>query len=160
MKSSITPSTERRLTMQYAYRCPECGPLDSDIRADALVCQVCGGKALRDWSFKVDTSFEPHYSPAFGTVVQSRRHAKDLAKAASAEAYLRTGMEADYQVVDVFDDEAFGITGDKAEEKKMRAAETRQRLTQDAAKTAADLRKAEEAREAKRLAKEADSVDA
>ena len=140
-------------TMHYAYRCPNCGPLDSEVRADWVVCEVCEGLARRDWSFKVEPSFEAHFAPAFGTVVNSRRHAKDLAKAASAEAYLRTGVESDYQVVDAFDDEAVGITGDKAEEKKMRAAETRQRMTQDAAQTAKRLRKIDAERDAKRAAK-------
>ena len=139
--------------MYFAYRCPQCGPLDSEVRADAVVCQICGGTAKRDWRFKVDPSFEPHFAPAFGQIVTSRRHAKDLAKAASAETYLRTGMEADYQVVDAFDDEAVGITGDKAEEKKMRAAETRQRMTQDAAVTAKQLRTIDTERDAKRAAK-------
>ena len=144
------------MTMRYGYKCFQCGPLDSDKRADFIFCINCGERARRDWKFKVDKSFEAHYSPAFGTVVESPRHARDLAKAASAEAYLRTGIEADYQVVEVFDDEAFGIN---KEEKEFYAAQTRQRLVQDAATTGAELAKAEAARDAKR-AEKSESVDA
>jgi hypothetical protein len=119
------------MTMRYAYRCPVHGPIDSEIRADLILCDrpyirceelTCMEEAKRDWGFHVDLSFEPYFAPSFGTVVKSRTHAKDLAKIASEEATLRTGVPHDYAVVDTHDDAAVGINTDekKAEQENSR----------------------------------------
>ena len=78
--------------------------------------------AKRVWSFIVDSSFEPYYAPSFGCVVNSRTHAKDLAKIASEEATLRTGIPHNYEVIDTHDDEAAGVD---TEHKKHVLDETR-----------------------------------
>lgn len=116
--------------MRYTYICDVCGPYDSDTRADWSDCMKCYGIGRRDWGFHVDTSFEPYFAPSFGQVVNSRTHAKDLAKIASEEATLRTGVEAHYEVVDTHDDAAVGIN---TEEKKAAGEETRRRAVNGAA---------------------------
>lgn len=110
------------MTVRYTYRCGLHGSLDSEIRADSIECPHCRGEAKRDWRFHVDFSFEPYFAPSFGTVVKSRTHAKDLAKIASEEATLRTGVPHDYTVVDTHDDAAVGIN---TEEKKAELENTR-----------------------------------
>jgi len=135
--------------MIYSYYCQFCGPLDSVMRGDWIICEGCKAKAKRDWRFRADT-FPEHFAPAFGRTISSRRQAKELAKAASAEAYLRTGLEADYQVVDAHDDAAVGI--DKAE-KEAAGEETRRRAVNGAAWNAKRLATLESERQAKRAAK-------
>ena len=101
--------------MRYGYLCPQHGSIDSDCRSDFIYCPYCHGciEAKRDWRFRVDLSFEPYFAPSFGTVVKSRTHAKDLAKIASEEATLRTGVPHDFTVVDTHDDAAVGINTDE-----------------------------------------------
>jgi hypothetical protein len=108
------------MTMKYAYRCEVHGPIESEYRNDFIYCDFCAEEnqlveAKRQWGFHVDLSFEPYFAPSFGTVVKSRTHAKDLAKIASEEATIRTGVPHDYAVVDTHDDAAVGI--DTAEKK-------------------------------------------
>lgn len=109
--------------MQYGYVCRACGPFTSDFRDDRIICPYCfvpdRGEdisefrwAKRDWGFHLDTSFEAYYAPSFGTVVKSRTHAKDLAKIASEEATIRTGIPHDYAVIDTHDDAAAGVDTD------------------------------------------------
>src|SRR5271166_6325103 len=100
--------------MRYGYRCAEHGPIDSVVRADFLWCPMCdedgiARRALRDWRFRADMSFEAYFSPSFGTIVKSRNHAKDLAKIASETQTLRTGIEHSYEVIDTHDDAAAGV---------------------------------------------------
>jgi hypothetical protein len=123
--------------VNYAYICEHCGPWVATVRADRLE-HDCGKVSRRDWRFKVDLPFEPYYSPVFNTVVNSKNHARDLAKAASAEATARTGRDVNYEVIDLMDDEAVGIT---KEEKAHYAAKTREAAVKGAA--AAPERKAE-----------------
>ena len=101
--------------MKYTYRCDAHGYMDSTVRADFIYCPYCpeSDEAKRQWGFNVDLSFEPYFAPSFGTVVKSRTHAKDLAKIASEEATLRTGVPHDYTVVDTHDDAAVGINTDE-----------------------------------------------
>ncbi len=112
------------MTVQYAYRCGTHGTVTSDARADFIYCPYCPGcvEAKRDWRFHADFSFEPYFAPSFGTVVKSRSHAKDLAKIASEEATLRTGVPHDFSVIDTHDDAAVGINTD---EKKAEMENTR-----------------------------------
>ena len=84
---------------------------------------------------------------------ESERQARELAKAASAENYLRTGIESDYQIIDAHDDEAVGI--DTAE-KEAAAEERRRRTVNGAAWTAKRLREIEQAQEKARQESVAD----
>jgi hypothetical protein len=151
----------------YTYRCPEHGEFDIKDRGDYAICgyfylgktpPVCGREAKRVWSFIVDSSFEPYYAPSFGQVVKSRTHAKDLAKIASEEQTLRTGIEHNYKVVETHDDAAVGINTD---EKKAELDNTRRFAVNGAAWSAERRKEIKEARakvKAERLAKQA--VDA
>lgn len=143
--------------MQYGYRCETCGPFDSVIRDDREDCPGCGRPARRVWRFKVDTSFEPYYAPSFGTIVRSRTHAKDLAKIASEEQTIRTGIESHYEVVDTHDDEAVGI--DKAE-KEHYAEETRRHAVNGAAWSTERLNEIQAERDRLRAEKDQAKVDA
>ena len=107
--------------MRYAYKCEHCGPWVAEVRADSLE-HHCGKVSKRDWRFKVDIPFHSYYSPVFNSVVNSKQHAKELAQAASLEQSARIGRDVNYEVIDLMDDEAVGIT---KEEKEHYAAETR-----------------------------------
>ena len=110
---------------RYGYHCPTHGPGESTERADWISCVICGERAKRDWSFIIDSSFEPYYAPSFGTVVKSRTHAKDLAKIASEEQTLKTGIPHSYEGVYTHDNDAVGIKKEElaaaGEEKRRRA---------------------------------------
>lgn len=99
------------MTLRYGYICEEHGSVTTDFRADSIWCphgETTHG-AKRDWRFHADYSFQPYFAPSFGQVVKSRTHARDLAKIASEEATLRTGIPHDYRVIDTHDDEAAGV---------------------------------------------------
>jgi hypothetical protein len=115
--------------VRYGYICEQHGPFTLEISGDYNWCR-CGREAKRDWRFHLDKSFEPYYAPSFGTVVNSRSHAKDLAKIASEEATLRLGYEHDFQVVDTHDDAAVGID---TEQKKAVMENTRRHAVNGAA---------------------------
>lgn len=110
--------------MRYGYRCEDHGSIDTDFRADWAWCPYGEDmhRAKREWSFIVDSSFEPYFAPSFGTIVKSRTHAKDLAKIASEEATIRTGIPHNYEVIETHDDEAAGVD---TEHKKHVLDETR-----------------------------------
>ena len=155
------------MTMRYAYTCPTHGTIESTTRFDYIICPVCVEmwdipgwredhgieKAKRDWRFRVDTSFEPYFAPSFGQVVKSRTHAKDLAKIASEEATLRTGIPHDYAVIDTHDDAAAGV--DTAHKLDV-LDETRRHAVNGAAwskERVAEVEKAKAGRTAKRRSK-------
>lgn len=121
--------------MRYGYTCQEHGSIESVTRADFIFCPMCDEdgidrEARRDWRFIIDTSFEAYWAPSFGQVVKSRTHAKDLAKIASEEQTLRTGIPHDYAVIDTHDDAAAGVN---TEHKKEIQAETRRHAVNGAA---------------------------
>jgi len=140
--------------LRYTYRCPVHGEFSDTYHGDSFLCD-CGQKSKRVWSFRMDTDFEPYYSPSFGTVINSRRHAKQLAKIQNEEHWARHGVEAHYEVIDTHDDEAVGIN---TEEKKMVAEETRRHAVNGAAWS--EARFAEIKAEKDRLRAEKESVDA
>ena len=110
--------------MRYGFICQQHGEFETNFRADAAWCPYGTDmhEAKRDWAFIVDSSFEPYFAPSFGTVVKSRTHAKDLAKIASEEQTLRTGIPHNYEVIDTHDDEAAGVN---TEHKKHEMENTR-----------------------------------
>jgi len=149
--------------MNYTYICPIHGEFSTNLRADWDWCNhedgyvVCAEAAKRVWHFRVDVGFEPYYAPSFGTVVRSRTHAKDLAKIASEEATLRTGIESSYTVVDTHDDAAVGID---TEEKKHYGEETRRHAVNGAAWSAERRAELQAERDRLRAEKDQAKVDA
>lgn len=146
------------MTVQYTYRCPVHGEFDSISQGDFAECgyftgnKICRTESRRVWSWHNDKSFEPYFAPSFGTVVTSRQHAKDLAKIASEEQTLRTGVEHNYEVIDTHDDEAAGV--DTAHKEAV-AEETRRTVVNDAAWNARRLAKIDEEKQRKRAEREA-----
>jgi hypothetical protein len=140
--------------LQYTYRCPRHGEFRDTFRGDSFICD-CGERSRRIWSFRADTDFQPYYSPSFGQVINSRQHAKQLAKIANEEHFARHGVEAHYEVIDTHDDEAVNI--DTAE-KEYVAEETRRHAVNGAAWS--QERFAEIKAEKDRLRAEKESVDA
>jgi hypothetical protein len=114
-------------------------------------------EAQRVWGFNVDIGFQEHYAPAFGTVVKSRSHAETLAKIASEQNFLRTGIESNCQVIDAMDDEAVGIT---KEEKDHYLADTRRAAVNSAAWNARRARELDAERDRKRAEKQAEAAKA
>ena len=146
--------------MRYGYICPQHGSIDSDCRSDFIYCPYCSGcvEAKRDWRFRVDLSFEPYFAPSFGTVVKSRTHAKDLAKIASEEATVRTGVPHDFAVVDTHDDAAVGINTD---EKKAELDNTRRWAVNGArwcAERQAEIKASKQAVDAERAQKKLENA--
>lgn len=94
----------------YEYVCPTDGSFTLSIRGDVMPCPHCENDSQRRWSFKIDSSFQPHYSPAFGCYISSMSQAKALAAYQSEKQSLETGREVNYQIVDSMDDAAHGIT--------------------------------------------------
>lgn len=109
----------------YAYRCPNCGEFDSQRRADWLTCPACKTPGRRRFAWNNASVLMDHYNPAFGQIISSRRQAAELAKKASEDQSKRLGMTVDYQLTDIHDHEAAGITRD---EKKEQAEQTKAAL--------------------------------
>ena len=101
--------------MNYGFICNIHGEITTNFRADFVYCPYGEEvhEAKREWNFHQDSSFEPYFAPSFGCVVNSRTHAKELAKIASEEATHRLGFEHNFEVVDTHDDEAVGIDTDQ-----------------------------------------------
>lgn len=109
----------------YAYRCPNCSTVESQTRGDWITCPECGVPARRLFMWNNASVLMDHYNPAFGQVISSRRQAAELAKKASEDQSKRLGMTVDYQLTDIHDHEAAGITRD---EKKEQAEQTKAAL--------------------------------
>jgi hypothetical protein len=104
----------------YAYRCPACGrQIESLQRGDRLQCS-CGASAHRNFRFRTQTAFQPHFNQTLGHHVNNAAEFKDGLKRASEEATLKTGMEHDFQPVDLADHQTFGISDNEAQEQKDR----------------------------------------
>ena len=100
----------------YAYLCRTCGEFDSQRRGDSLPCPDCGNVAKRRFSWRNASVLHDHYNPAFGQVISSRKQASELAKKASDDQSARLGMTVDYQLTDIHDHEAAGISREESAE--------------------------------------------
>lgn len=117
--------------MRFEYVCPDHGSFLSTVRADATPCHACDVVSRRKFSFRIDSSFEAHYSPAFGCVVNSPGHAKSLAAIQSEKQSREQGRDVEFAVVDVHDDAAVGVNRD---EKKHAQEMTRKHVVDSMAK--------------------------
>lgn len=107
----------------YEYVCPIHGPFDEMRSGDDHPCDECGETSPRRWAFTTGAVLQEHYNPAFGRMISSRHQAKELAKVASAEQSERLGMSVNYELTDIHDHEAAGITLDEKKEYAARTAE-------------------------------------
>jgi putative FmdB family regulatory protein len=97
----------------YAYKCRNCSTVESQRRADWITCPECGVPARRLFMWNNASVLMDHYNPAFGQVISSRRQAAELAKRASEDQSKRLGMTVNYELTDIHDHEAAGITKDE-----------------------------------------------
>ncbi len=106
----------------YAYRCDACGnAVESNVRGDRIPCE-CGLTASRRFVFQLATPFREHWNAATGAFVTNRTQFEDKLKLASEEATLKTGMEHNFEPVDMSDAAACGLTPeDVAEVSESRA---------------------------------------
>lgn len=109
----------------YAYWCQLCGEINSQRRGDDIVCPNCTRIAKRMWTWRNATVLHDHYNPAFGTVISSRKQAAELARKASDDQSERLGMTVNYELTDIHDHEAAGITRDESKEYAARTAEAK-----------------------------------
>jgi hypothetical protein len=100
----------------FAYWCQLDGEIHSQRRGDDIVCPSCTRVAKRMWTWTNGSVLHDHYNPAFGQVISSRRQAAELAKKASDDQSERLGMTVDYQLTDIHDHEAAGVTTDEKAE--------------------------------------------
>ena len=107
--------------MIYSYICQSCqqeyhiakfSPIGGHMD---MPCQSCGGLVVRRASFVFRRGMAPHYNEATGSYVSSNRQFKDELKRKSEEATIRTGMEHNFQPVDVTEAKALGVTDDGLE---------------------------------------------
>jgi DNA-directed RNA polymerase subunit RPC12/RpoP len=105
----------------YEYRCPVCGhATTTQRRGDRTRCVNCGASSHRDFRFRTQTAFQPHFNQTLGHHVNNDREFRDGLKRASEDATVKTGMEHDFQPVDLADHQAFGISDNEADEQKDR----------------------------------------
>jgi hypothetical protein len=106
----------------YQYRCPAHGEFDSMTRADRLH-HDCGIESRRVWGWNNASVLQSHYNPAFGCEISSRKQARELAKIASDDQSRRLGMTVNYELTDIHDHEAAGISREESKEYAARTAE-------------------------------------
>lgn len=106
----------------FEYRCPAHGPFDSTTRADRIHCD-CGALAKRVFGWNNASVLQSHLNPAFGCEISSRSQAKELAKIASEDQSRRLGMDVNYELTDIHDHEAAGISREESTEYAARTAE-------------------------------------
>lgn len=107
----------------YEYSCSRCGQFDSMQRGDSHICAMCGQEARRVWGWTNASVLHEHFNPAFGRVISSREQAKELAKIASDDQSERLGMTVNYELTDIHDRDASGITKEESTEYAARTAE-------------------------------------
>lgn len=106
----------------YSYFCEQCHYEDIDQQFMPLgqllrncQCPLCGGRMRRGASFNFNRPMREHYNHSVGQFVGNERQFKDGLKRKSEEMSMRTGMEHNYQPVDVTDMKALGVTDEGLE---------------------------------------------
>lgn len=100
----------------YTYRCTACGrEFSSSLRADCLNSECCSSKGQRVWGFGMASIMHEHMNQSLGRPVSSMRQFKDGLKQKSEEATARTGVEHNFQPVDITDRKSLGVTDEGIE---------------------------------------------
>lgn len=110
----------------YEYRC-DCGEEWAEVQSIAAystrigepLCSTIGCPGITHRVYEAlpfTLPIEGHYNPAVGRYVSSRKDLADALKQGGEAAYLRTGIENDYQVTDLRDTDRHGVTGEGLEE--------------------------------------------
>ena len=94
--------------MQYAYRCPACGPLDFDQPLDAISCR-CGRSAKRIRRFAIGTTQqrkdEGGWNPVVGQYVKNDAEFRSVLAAQVERESIESNMEVKLALVDSRDKE-------------------------------------------------------
>jgi DNA-directed RNA polymerase subunit RPC12/RpoP len=98
------------MSPSFEYQCDSCGTILSLQRGDRISCPNCGLTAKRRFSFNRQSMFQDHYNNAVGRYVTNDRQFRDELKKGAEAATQRTGLEHNYEPVDVGDRAAYGIT--------------------------------------------------
>ena len=107
----------------YEYNCQHCGKFQTMTPEDRVPCQMCGQVSKRVWGWNNASVLQSHYNPAFGCEISSRKQAKELAKIASDDQSRRLGMSVNYELTDIHDHEAAGISREESKEYAARTSE-------------------------------------
>jgi hypothetical protein len=109
--------------MKYAYADPQCGIIESEACADAIVCLDCGQRAKRVRSFNVDrTSLKTadRWDPVVGAYVRNDAEFRSLLHAGQERESEELGMDVVLETVDARDREGLaelhGVTTDSRAE--------------------------------------------
>ncbi len=95
----------------YEYRCQGCGrKVMSDERGDQVVTRCCGQIGNRVWAFSVASVMQEHWNQTLGAPVSSMAGFKEGLKIKSEEASERTGIDHNFQPVDLTDTRGLGVT--------------------------------------------------
>jgi len=99
----------------YEYRCPTCrARLTSTTRGDRLdaSCAACGdpGPHVRVFSVAIHRPMMEHFNRTVGKPISSMQQFRDELSRKGAEYTERTGIEVNYQPIDLADQKAVGAT--------------------------------------------------
>lgn len=103
----------------YDYECDACGAGQSHIFSIAdyehikdvpFACPCDKGWARRKFSFSFRMPFSDGYAPTLGRHVTGDRDLREGMRIASAQATERTGIEHNFQPIDVRDHKTLGVT--------------------------------------------------
>lgn len=103
---------------KYEYKCPQPGcttTVRSDHRGDRLFspCPSCQHQPLhRVFGFAYHPPMQEHMNAATNQPVSNARQFSDQLKRASEEATLYSGIEHQYEPVDINDGAALGVTNE------------------------------------------------
>lgn len=98
------------------FTCTDCwyeGEEFADVKIGEFIstpCPVCGCRLQRKVSFSFHRSMPEHYNSAVGEFVSGKHSFRDALKRKSEEQTLRTGIEHNYEPVDLRDQAACGAT--------------------------------------------------
>lgn len=99
------------MPVEYEYVCVDCGVATiSTKRAGDTFCQICDGRAVRQWGFNPKLSMPDHYNNAVGKYVSNESALTEAFHVQSEAATERTGIPHKFVPVHPQDRETFGIT--------------------------------------------------
>jgi hypothetical protein len=106
----------------YEYRCPTCrSTLTTTTRGDRFdaSCARCGdpGPHVRVFSIRIEKPMQEHFNVSTGAPVSSMRQFREQLKIKGEEYTAQTGIEVNYQPVDVSDSRSLGVTSAGIEDK-------------------------------------------
>lgn len=114
------------------FTCTDChyeGEEFADVKIGEFIsspCPVCGSRLQRKVSFSFHRSMPAHYNAAVGQFVGGKHDFRDALKRKSEEQTLRTGIEHNYEPVDLKDKDACGATDEGLYETEKRQRDSGQ----------------------------------